>query len=465
MTRTSTGVYLYVPAIFSVTNFPSLRTLGDEAHSVLHKICALHSYFNDSADMFENIGWTSWKKSIHPSKVQATLTALLIGKVIERDGIYWPKVVDPIGRGKPLGYRLAEPYRGTLRRVEVVSRRFAAKLLAHRIRYRGEPISEYDLDAVHRHLLDWLRRTRIDHEAAYTIVDGAIAQPITLGKRRRGRLVGQYLRHNEARRAAMKLTVDQVRHSEADFAVCRYGRVHTPITRMFSGAREALSINGHGLINLDVRNSQVVFLALLMIEHYGWKCQDIANCNSYGGGVLAASLPAVECGVLGSFADAFRFIALVVNGVVYDHLMSLSGSTDRSGFKSRFFADVLYGDDSQRYTRESPLARLFATEFPTVHRFIRMQKRDNYANLARLMQIRESDFIIGAVCGRLLRDYPHVPILTIHDSILTPEAHANVVQRIMMEEFRRLGIEPSISRTGEHRVTPTDAAVSATSGL
>jgi hypothetical protein len=72
-------------------------------------------------------------------------------------------------------------------------------------------------------------------------------------------------------------------------------------------------------------------------------------------------------------------------------------------------------------------------------------KHENgFKELSRQMQRAESALMIGEVCGRLTRQYPHVPVLTIHDSILTPRRHLATVIRIIREEFDRLGVQPEL---------------------
>lgn len=47
----------------------------------------------------------------------------------------------------------------------------------------------------------------------------------------------------------------------------------------------------------------------------------------------------------------------------------------------------------------------------------------------------ESSVVIGRVCERLRCDFPSVPILTCHDSILCPGRYVELVQRILVDSF------------------------------
>jgi hypothetical protein len=76
--------------------------------------------------------------------------------------------------------------------------------------------------------------------------------------------------------------------------------------------------------------------------------------------------------------------------------------------------------------------------------FIRRVKRGNHCRLAHLGQRAESDFIFGRVVSRLLRERPELFIATIHDSVLTTVGDEQYVRGVMLEEFRTLGIEPTV---------------------
>lgn len=93
--------------------------------------------------------------------------------------------------------------------------------------------------------------------------------------------------------------------------------------------------------------------------------------------------------------------------------------------------------------------RVVAAEFPGVASVIRSHKRDDYAELARQMQKRESDLIIGSVCGRLMREHPEVPVLTIHDSLMTTPEHSDLIAGMVREAMEGAGIHPTLTVEGQ----------------
>lgn len=113
----------------------------------------------------------------------------------------------------------------------------------------------------------------------------------------------------------------------------------------------------------------------------------------------------------------------------------------RSNFKIIIFSDILYG--SQHIT--NPLTRMFARLFPNIANFIHNYKQEHgYAELAREMQRQESHLMYNCVVARLMRHHPEVPVITIHDSIMTTPEHCELVQRIMREEYNRAGLSATI---------------------
>lgn len=50
--------------------------------------------------------------------------------------------------------------------------------------------------------------------------------------------------------------------------------------------------------------------------------------------------------------------------------------------------------------------------------------------------------MIHQVCRRLMLEHPTVPLITIHDSIMTTPGNVALVRGVMAEEFGRVGLHP-----------------------
>jgi hypothetical protein len=137
--------------------------------------------------------------------------------------------------------------------------------------------------------------------------------------------------------------------------------------------------------------------------------------------------------------DIFKYKSFVEHGELYEYLMSEFGLENREQFKETFFRDVFFG-------RKVPWPRKvnFEQLFPSVARILDEVKKDDYRSLAWMMQRAESNLIITQICGRLMDEHKDCFISTIHDSILTTEDHVDKIKLIMKQEFKKLGILPSI---------------------
>jgi hypothetical protein len=58
--------------------------------------------------------------------------------------------------------------------------------------------------------------------------------------------------------------------------------------------------------------------------------------------------------------------------------------------------------------------------------------------------------MIDRIARRILAEMPGTFVGTIHDSILTTPDHAEAVRAIMVEEFGRLGLHPTIRLESYH---------------
>ncbi len=287
---------------------------------------------------------------------------------------------------KALGYMLGpELAKMRQQRIAITDRRLAQKIRDKRRDWIKTP------DGVHRHLLRYLRGVEIDYPAALDALLGD-------GK------------SDPDDDTAIQL----IRDGEFFFHVCAYGRVHTNLTNLKSSMRAFLSYRGMPLVNLDIRNSQPLIFATLLRRRY------------------AGRMP----------PDVLRYVELVQAGRFYEHLMDAGGiaAERRSRFKRQFFGHVFFCKNSP----VTDAARLFDELFPHVYATIRAMKAEDYTALAKDLQRAESDIMIGAVARRCMEEMPRTFIATIHDSILTTPDRADAIRSVMLEEFGRLDLSPTI---------------------
>ena len=140
--------------------------------------------------------------------------------------------------------------------------------------------------------------------------------------------------------------------------------------------------------------------------------------------------------------DVIEFINLCEQGILYDNLMSRLGIPPRrrDSFKRLFFSQVFFG----KIKTTGRVRELFARDFPTVFKAINDLKRKDYRQLAYLLQAHESKIMIDIICRKILAELSGTFIATIHDSVMTTLEKADEVKAIMVREFQRFGLNPTI---------------------
>jgi hypothetical protein len=134
------------------------------------------------------------------------------------------------------------------------------------------------------------------------------------------------------------------------------------------------------------------------------------------------------------------FLCACESGELYDLLAGDVG-IDRQQAKHELFRDVLFG----RPNVHGPLTRAFSSHWPHVLEAIRQAKQQlGYKSISQALQRLESVIMLDDIAFRLMDEFPGVPFLTIHDSALLVAASAEQVKALMLEEFGRWGINPTI---------------------
>lgn len=195
------------------------------------------------------------------------------------------------------------------------------------------------------------------------------------------------------------------------------GRIYSSLTNLPKRMRNRLGIDtDEQLVMLDIRNSQPFLFNVLLKEYY-------QSCN----------MP----------ADVEEYIRLTSQGQLYDTLMVAFGVADRDRFKKEFFGSVFYCDTTSYMTDN---ARMFEEMFPNVFKVIQHHKKKDFRRLAWDLQKAESNLLIDRICGRLYSEgLPDLFVATIHDSVLVNAKYQGLAERIIMEEFGKKGLAPTLN--------------------
>lgn len=201
-------------------------------------------------------------------------------------------------------------------------------------------------------------------------------------------------------------SVDSIKNKHIFYHFDNYGRMHTNFTILRSFIRKnCLMIDGNETCEIDISNSQPLFLTKLMFD---------SKSNWIKG-------------------DEFEiFKELTLNGTYYQYLMDKLNIKDKKEVKTLTYK-VLFGKNAGRSKSDI----LFKSIFPTIHRFIVLYKKEHgdYKVLSHNLQKMESNLIFNKIIRKVIDNHPDIRIVTVHDSIIIPRKFKESVNAIFKAEL------------------------------
>lgn len=205
-------------------------------------------------------------------------------------------------------------------------------------------------------------------------------------------------------------TISTISNGDIFYHFDKYGRMHTNFTILKSFIRKNyLKISGKKTMELDIPNSQPLFLCKLIKE------------NSEG---------------IINKPDFRLFKELTMNGKYYNYITKEYKLKNKKDAKSLTYK-VLFG----RNLKSNKFDILFKNTFPNIYDFIVDYKIKNksYKKLSHSLQSMESNLIFNKIVKTIIDFNPEIEILTIHDSIVFPEEYSKIVTEIfnnkLLSEF------------------------------
>jgi len=346
---------------------------------------------------FVEINSAILQKIIHSRKAKPALKVLIKIEVIETDNRY--HVASHNRPGKSRGYRFKDPYNFVkFRQVKEIN---YSKISKHLLKSEEQAKK---LEPEEKYLFDCLSRVTISHHVAADI-------EVTL--------FGTVLEENYFEDA-----VENIQNKRWRFSVGKItGRVFTNITNFPREVRQYLRLDERALTEVDIS-----------------ACQPLLLIQLYQNGE-----PEKE-----------KYLQLVLSGQFYEgldrRLAKPYGPEGRDDLKQKALTWLF---DTSRPTR-TKLCQSFVEMFPVLYAEILKFKEPNYLALAHRLQKDESTIVIKGAVRKIMMSSPNIPILTIHDSILTlPEYTATVVCALKEAVRLRLGVEPNI-KVKHHGERPTN---------
>ncbi len=230
---------------------------------------------------------------------------------------------------------------------------------------------------------------------------------------------------------------------------------------MISEYRNYIRYNNENLVSIDISNSQPYISTVLFNKDF-YNQESPFNIHSITSlSPLSHSLSSTshtyppppmleESSETPIIPDIQLFRDLVKNGELYEYLEDKFGEElglsfpDRKAIKEVVFT-VLFTSNRFIGQEEAKPKRLFKKLFPSVYEVFAHFKKQDKTFLACLLQRIESYLILNVICKRISREYPDLPIYTLHDSIATTSGNENKIEVIMREELtKHIGIAPHL---------------------
>lgn len=259
------------------------------------------------------------------------------------------------------------------------------------------------------------------------------------------------------------------------------GRLHSPFVLLYKKLRKFLKYNNQKLANIDIVNSQP-FLSLILLDINLFERMNIKSLiakynplfkssqyiNEDNNVVIVDSkYSTMVVNMIKKFSsekDVVDFKKSVISGTYYEdfakilidrnliptNILSIQDENERLEVIRKFAKNATFRALFEKVNarRWSEYVRAFADCFPNVFKIFQFVKKgkNNHSTLACMLQRFESYLVLHNVCVDIHKNYPDIPIFTIHDSIATTESNSEIVLEIFKKNLQKImGITPSLN--------------------
>lgn len=204
-------------------------------------------------------------------------------------------------------------------------------------------------------------------------------------------------------------------------------RIYSTITSMPSHLRKYLLLNNMPLLQIDLKNAQILLSAPLIIDEYR---------RENGSDAIIPN-------------DILMFKELAEKGEFYEYVafnagIDISNRTKREAFKESFYKHIWY---SKCKSWKSKLKTSFIDDFPNVWKAINNIKWQDYRTFAINLQKFEAQIFIDEVLAELYNR--NITALSIHDSIVTNNIDdLYLAEALLREALLKYGLKPTFKIDG-----------------
>jgi len=386
---TTKSIYQFLPENFSyltkskTVSYKNINLKTAYLINIIHELI-LKFYFTNrnyldaepNKDIQFNL-WSSILRKKYGMYYNYYMDYLIENKFIEMVSDYY------VGK-KAKTYKINQLDLNNIKRVQIIDNILAKKnskeyLMQTMTGYCNSPINL----KLRKRLVDDLYHVQIDYDKAYSYLnDLKDKSSIELNK---------YYKNLHS--------IDSIKSNYLFFKFDEYGRLHTNYTILKKEIRQRyLKINNDDVTEIDIGNSQPLFLALLVQDELDPSDPEISN-----------------------------YIWLAQQGLFYEYIISKFQKLNRKDVKLLTYK-VLFGHNGINSIEN----KIFENLFPKIYSYIIEYKslNENYKSMSHILQKMESDFIFGKVCTEIYEKIPDINLITIHDSLIFPVKYEKEVKSI-----------------------------------
>jgi len=361
------------------------------------------------------------------------------------------------------GYKFAPEYSGETKLTELNGKIGIAKLS------RQGSIS-FKVKKQYSYLLKWYNpNLQIDHTAARKYLQLEVDYKIKSKVRWDYDPLKKAYKHPLQQFYCSQVNINKIVSHEFNVNIDdKVGRLHSPLSNMKSELRNFLAYEGQSLVSIDVKSSQPCLSTLLFHSSF-WDYNgvyDSVNIDPISVKTINMHKcfnSVTDCSSLDSFimlckshqsdlqSDVYRFKNLMEDGSFYEYMENNISKelgieyTNRTDIKAAMF-QVLFTDNRFLGQKEAGPKRVFKQLFPIVYEMFRKVKQSDKTLLPIMLQRIESYLLLKVIAKRIAKEKQHLPIFTIHDSVITTIGNQQYVKEVVEQEMiKAIGFAPKLS--------------------
>lgn len=457
MEKSIGDIRLKVPQGFEATKVIGLedyrvdvkKVITDAMHYILHQL-RIDGTNKMRQEVLEKDGYIPLNaqvlREVLGHRYNAALRLLLKYGVIETDNYFSQK------EGKSRGYRLTCRYLKPTCEVQLVSVTVKRKMEAYLKKKKQKQSASISNI---KFLTKWLspEHLSINVREAHNYIESYrnCMMKQLMSSRFKHRWQQQEARYRIYYRTEyMKAVVKDIHEGNIRITRDDAGRLYTPITALKKELRNFVLLDGKNLVCIDVSASQPYLFQLLMQREF-WRTQKKIPYSLHehnrklfqelaGLGIVRKVLETLNHYIASvgdcNYQQAFQLVNWQDD--FYSHMASLTEKETndvKKHFSSRGATKLtvmmlLYDEYSQK---APPYFTWFVKVFPFEVAVMNIIREKNRSRLPVLLQSIEAALILEDVCKRISEVSDRIPLLTIHDSVITTSDTAKIVYDAMQQ--------------------------------